>query len=108
MFWNISLPVKEHFIHWDFAFISGKEFFTVDCKGQKELILLQVEMIVIHLKAATALHRQKHTDIQCHLLNKATSSQNHFKPVLNDQLISSIQNKLKNAINKLYPQMHCR
>lgn len=53
MFINISLPVKKYFIHWDFAFISGKKFLTIDCKSQKELILLQVEMTVILLSGVT-------------------------------------------------------
>lgn len=34
-FASIPLPVKEHFIHWDFAFIFGPEFLTVDCKNKK-------------------------------------------------------------------------
>lgn len=39
MLTNILLPVKEHFIHWDFAFIFGPEFLTVDYKNiKKELI----------------------------------------------------------------------
>lgn len=50
---SISLPVKKHFIHWDFALIFGTEFLTVDCKKKikkKELILPQVEVIAVILK----------------------------------------------------------
>lgn len=53
MFTSVSLPVKKHFIHWDFAFIFGTEFLTVDCKTKKELILLQVKITVILLKGKT-------------------------------------------------------
>lgn len=37
MFTSISLPMKKHFIHWDFAFIFGTEFLTVDCKNKKKI-----------------------------------------------------------------------
>lgn len=77
-FASIPLPVKEHFIHWDFAFIFGPEFLTVDCKNKKRTDLASSWNDGFSFQRLSSTHRQKQTQGVVYL-TMGSLSENLFK-----------------------------